>query len=847
MNNQYNLPDSIEDFSAYHKISWEKKSANDFKWIEKNCEYFDSYYEDITPEEQERLYVNYMLANGFGAKVIESMKKRPRISRINQEIIQQNESIKYYDIIRSILIRMWGEQQKRELNAYAFDASSYNLNMRKKKRLSLHQDYVRQTMIAPLEQQATMEVFAKYGVQNPTDLNPEQQQQVQSEIDRLVKFKTPRDIERFMRDEYKSHSESQLQKLVEWLKREYDLKFLVDEAYKDLTIAGFNVVEMDIKNNYPWIKLVNPKEFNFFTSYDSPFIGDGDWWIKSEAVPVAKFVNEYLEDENDFNKLMEVLADTSGYGEKRRQVTGRLADHKIRAIQGAIHSPMFMDKATGEVDYGLINAFMQENDITKVIADRFRYKDPIDRDNLHTVRVARIVYSSFDKLQYVQRYNPKKDALDGFWVGENYQPNPDKDYKVTVKWAKALYEGSKVGYGGEFYFRKRRVPFQNRSLNDPFTVYSPFEGVIYSRLHSNSPRVAPVDHGKVHNAEYNILKHEIETLDKTNLGNVLLLPDKGLPDEFSHEQFFAVMKRARIAPISIGEIEYLQATANLFKSVNLGHQADIVEKINRVQIVYQECQQSMGYSPALMGEAPASMTATNNQQNIIQASYAMEDIVTLQQMFEQRVVQRFANMTRNALRDNEHLKTYLLDDLGIAELELSPDVLEQSDIGITIVNDTESQKDLMGYKELLQPGIQNGLITWSDVIRGRFAKSPSVIINSIAEGEERMERLREEAQKAEQEARQAELEARERERLMNEKLQVWDRELKALQIEVDSVKMSNDVNKDDINDIIEKTDKDNASKEKIAADRNNVDLEIAAMKAEVDKEKIKQQKKTAST
>lgn len=828
------------EYTAYHKTSYTNKKANNYKWIENNINFISDFYDSsYIDSELAVLDENYLIANGYG-KIASGLATRKHL-KSTQSVFSGSDDIKYYDLIRKILVRMWGEQKKRKLKFATFDSSGYNLNLRKKKRLELHQEFIQQNILAPIQQEAQMEVFSKYGVENPADLNPEEQQQVQSEVETMIKFKTPKDIEKFMRDEYKSHSESQLHKLTQYLVKEYNLKFILDESYKDLTIAGFEAVEIDIKNKRPWIQNINPKQFRWLADETSPRIQDGEWWIHEHNVTVGKFVNEYLNDEKEFNQFMKSENLMGSENAVRRFIRGEINPRASRAIANEVIAPAAsIDVRTGMLDYSLPETSSVEGQgFYNELLSRFGSRD---NNNANTIRVARTVFTSFDKLQYVERLNPKTGKLDGFYVGENYESNPEKDYRVTNVWAKALYEGHTAGYGSDGYcFRKKRVLFQNRSLNDPFTVYAPFIGMEYSKLYGNTPRTSPVQLGKIHNYEYIVVKNQIEKLEEKNLGKLFLFPDKAVPYNWDFDYYVDKVKKTGFAPISMDEIDYTQLVANLFKGIDMSVNQDIASKQVQMQNIAIECQEAMNYSPSLMGNAPASMTATNNQQNIIQGSYAMEDIASLHRNFEQDVLNSFANLTRNALRDNTEMKTYLLDDLGIAELDLSPDVLNLSELGITIINDSEEVDNIRSYKQLLQPLIQNQLVSNSQAIKIQFSDSPADLINLAEEAEDKLEKSQEARQQKEDEMMKQQMELQKQQMDQEAKFRQLELAIKEMgeKIKGEMFRNAKDVDKDGRNDELDLADLDNTSKEKIAKMQIDSKEKLQKDELEVKREEIR--------
>lgn len=846
----------LNDLKGFHKLSYNKKREKDWKWIEDNARHYSSYYtEDWLEKDQLRKQINYFLANGRGKDAME-LSVDPNLtgfalnSQNKSEEFYESEFIQHYDILRRVLTRQWGEQKKRRMKVMAFDTSGYNMNQRKTKRNELIQAYLQQTIYKPLEERVTMEVFQKHGIGNPQDLTPEEQQEVQFEIEEGIKAKSIKDIDKYMRRDYKSISESQIQRLSNWLIEEYNLKFIADEAYKDLTIAGYNCVEFDIINNRPSIKIVNPLNFSFFNPTSSPFISDSEWWISEEHVTFSNFVNEFSGDIAKLKKLTEAVYTNSPV---RNQIRGEV--HHDAALLAADLAGPPSEEAIIRTQQNTIEYISSTPDINQPGGQEFyshvlnMFGSNIRHGQHHnTIRKARIVFASLDKVYYVERedkYNPGN--LVGFWVGENYEPNPELDKRVTERWAKALYECKTAGYTDTFYWDKKRCDFQNRSLNDPFTVYAPFEGVEFSKLHGNSARIAPIDLGKPYNDEYNQVKRKIKELDDTDVGVVYQFDASARPDGWSIERFMEAVKRDKLAPIDLNNLDYAQFAGQIFKGINLSNNQDIAAKIERLRYIENECVQAMSYSPSQMGYAPASMTATNNQQNIIQSSYATEDLNSLQRIFEEKLLNGFVNLTRNALRDNPVLRNYILTEAESAEIVLSPEIINMSEIAIKVVNDTQKLQDTASLKNLLQPMIQNQMINLSEAIKLQFNENPAELINLAEEAELRAQQRQEAQAKEQQEHNKRMYDLKVQEDEFNKEIRLMELEIKKLGYILNSEQFAKqmDINQNQKNDLIEKAELEMESKERVATQENELKRELTYAKLQQDYKKLENDLKIA--
>lgn len=839
--NTSDVSDVLDTDGVFKFLSYEDKKKNDYKFIDDEIKRIGTTYNpDFLAKTKAQIRANYMIGNGMSPLEISKFESRHRLRVQGNATDNVAADIHYHDVLRRILTRMWGENQKRPLNPKVIDSSGYNQNVRKKHRLKLFQDYMKETIFQPAESEATREISMKYGVEDITQLKPEDQEQLKLEVDESMKFKLPSDIHKHMRDSYTSPSEAQLSRLITWAKNEFGIKFITSESYKDLTLSGFEACYIGVSNNQPIIEIVNPENFTFFNPTSSPFIEDSEWWINEKQLTFSKYVREYL---NTPDKLKAFKTHVDEFNFKDIK-SGQLSDGGKRAIyDGRFNSVNMQAKfidSTGNLSI-LPDVSSPEGQQFFGKVEAMFGSTSLNMQGTYTAK--HNVFTSFDKLYYVQREDPKnKLRLKGFWVGENYSKNERLDIKVEEFWFPALYEGVELGNGSGLIVNKQRVPFQNRSINDPRKLYSPFIGVEFSKLHGNTPRIAPVDLGKTIAYKVNKLENKIEELDESNLGRIFTFANEAVPANWTIEQVMEVAKKSKFVPIDLarlGELGFSNVAAQLFKSVDVSNDDYINTYIQRKQVLERECVEAMSYSPSQMGYAPASMTATNNQQNIIQGSYATEDINYLHRTFEERLLEAFANLIRNGLRYNDHLRTYLLDDLGVAELELDEELLDLAEIGIKIASELDDINDVNSMKAHLQPLIQNGMVDFYESAVLQFSKEPSAIINIAREAKERIEKANKEKQEQEYKLAQQEIDRKKELDKQAHEYKMIELELKKLDIEMrgDQFRKVQDADLNTVPDSLQKAVVDNqAEMERLVYETENAkEIKKEEMKLEFNK------------
>lgn len=815
-------------FTAYHKISYDQKKANNYKWIEENARFIsdaaigttlsvNNYNADL------RKY--YQIANAEGEEDFRAVQQSK--NKILTELgIESNGRVKYYDITRKVLTRMWGENQKRKLKGIAQDKSKYNMTFKNLKEQQLIQSLVQTNLIDKLVQQEEQALLMQYGIQDIYSMNPDEQEQFKLEVDQKVAFKTPNDVKRYMRKEYKSPTETELQTLIEWGITEFNLKTLLDEAFKDLTIAGFQVLFQEVRNKLPYIEPVNPVNFRFYNPTSSRNIEDSEWFVHEKNCSYPDFINNYIQDEKEFKQLIELL-NNYGTDDPKRQFNGEAHPNIIKAMQNSAIAPAaIIDPRTNETFYDLANVNNPKSgkfyEAIGLLLGSGNNNGVVD-----TVSVRHVVFSSLDKLYYIERIDPENpNRLKGYWVGENYEPDNKVDYSVTERWVKALYEDTIAGQGGgALHLRKGRVAYQNRSINNPFKLYAPYIGTVYSKLHGNTKPISPLSLSKSFAYEYNVLKDKIRELDEVNIGKVLAMSLAGLPDNYTAAKYHALMKHTKLALIDTTNPEFNPGIdGNLTKGVDLSQDSDIARTLDRLDRIERECMEAMSYSPAQMGLAPASSTATVNQQNIIQSSYATEDIYSLQRDFEQRVLNAFGNTIRNALRENDYLREKLLNDYSQQNLLLDESVLSAADLFVLIANDIDEIKSIESAKNYIQPMLQNQLIGFADAIKLQNANDPVTMLNIAEEAEEKRDKAMQEQAAEDRRRFDEELKIKDQDRKDRLELEHRKLEIQLLGYELDSLKFQKaaDADENKIPDSVQ-----------AAEIKSKTDLEIARIQADI--------------
>jgi hypothetical protein len=809
------------------RLSWAEKSKNNFKWAEKVADWIDYQIpSNILTKKRKDLDRNYKIANGFGDGLSDFMRNQIVDPRLEEQggLSPEHERIPHHDIISQIVNAMHGEQLAMPFVFSAVDSSEDAKNERKRVKNQMLGEYVNQKYIEPIRQQVAQNLMAQMGIEDPYAMSPEEQQEFMAQVEQETQAQTPEEIAKYMRSGFKGVSEIQAQRLLNILVKKLDLKYITDEGFKHAIITGEEVYHVGVRHNRPFVELVNAKNFESVGGSDNFFIQDDEMAKYERTISYTDVFNKYgdILTKEDIKKLDSIV---DGYG-----LYGSTVEEQIESsVIGAVG---FNDAKGGLTGVSALTK-AGERHIRAV-------KDRLSDIRLSTVAVreTHLVWKSLRKLYHLKRVSPEGD-LQMFFVAENYVFNRTKgDIEMKEVWVPEVWETTKIGQYDGLYINKRPIPYQNRSLSNPWDVKLPYIGAKYNKLMNNTENISPVTRALPYAHDYNVQMAMIKEKEKTDLGKVMLMTMSAKPDNWSWKHFFDVIRTVKMVPLDLKKEEVSQFDANFFKSVDLSSMYDILPRLQYLQKLREDAAIAMSFNTNRLGLTSPYTTVANNQDAIGRSLNQTGSLFNTHRKVVEMVLNALLHASRVAYKENPEYFATLLDDGTLAELDIDPEVLWRSEISIHVSNSTEDFSNIQTLKQtLLQPMLQNGLSV-SSGIKLQWAKSKAEIDQIVEEFEQRNA----EAQQQQQEAMMASEEQREQLRKDFEELKfnfqrILQDENNANKIrlaEINSTVLANqnDINNNNENDFMEIKKVEVKSREKIESE-----------KIKLEKEKLKTQEK----
>lgn len=704
------------------RLSWAKKKARNFEWAERTADFYDFYYGYYYDSERlARLKINYNLYNGRGEEAMGAYRPEFDNDLMDEGIISGYDDIQYHPLIDQIAKAMVGEQQRRPLKPMAIDSSGYSMNFRKMHRNKLFQNYLEQTYLAPARQQAFQTVMRKLGITDPYSMNPDEQMEFSGMVEKEFKAMTPEEIEDYMRKDYKSPPEMQAQKLVDWLMSHFDLKYLTDQGFKHGIISGEEIYYCGVRHNMPHVELVNPMGFMCSGSRNTHFIEDSEWAKYERSIKYSDLFNNFgdVMTPSDLKKIENVFTSFGGDGRAGEERDARLVA-EVSAFDAHTDGKLFSNIPDIRTRKG--QEFMKSI---------YRHYGTA-ADDYSSVRHVHIVWKSLRKLLYITR--SVNGEVKKFWVDESYKFNPRKgDIKQEYAWVPEIWSVDKIGSADAIYLNKGPLEHQYPSLDNPWGAKLPYIGVEYGRLYGNAKNVAPLDLGKPWQYKFNVQMAKIHEMEATDIGKVLITSFNAKPKDWSWGKYLMMMKYGHIAPIDTeGENYNPGVDSQIFKAADLSTLSDLAGRLQYLEFIRNQAALAMSYNPARLGQVAPYVAVTNSQQSIVQSSYQTEDIYGTHNKVVENLLNYLLKITRVAFKENDFARTYLLDDMSVAELELDWQLMEPSELAVRVHNSTDDFNNIMQVKSVAQAMVQNQLISMPELIRLLWARNGAEILN-IAE------------------------------------------------------------------------------------------------------------------
>jgi len=327
---------------------------------------------------------------------------------------------------------------------------------------------------------------------------------------------------------------------------------------------------------------------------------------------------------------------------------------------------------------------------------------------------------------------------------------------------------------------------------------------------------------------YFVIVHKLKKLIARDRGKVFSLDISMIPEEMGLEKTLYYLDELDLDiynPLQNAESPGAYQRGKTKNAMDRSNMQHILNYISLMDAIDYQISDVAGITRQREGQTKATEAVTNAMTNIQQSSVITE-AAYFQPHFKlwEQVLTSLVQVTQSCWKDKGVVKQYVLDDLSLATLELTPGQLENADFAVYITNSLKENEVFQTLKQLSQPLKQNDKAKMSDIIKIFKATSSEELERHILRSEEKADRERAQEMEQQQQIIQQQIEA---EKAKIEDEQLHDKEIELLKGEI-QLKLEQ----------LKKIDP-------LKAEELDQEMEIANKKIEVEKQKIQSQEKIA--
>lgn len=830
------------------RASQREKEKNNFERQREIMDHLDIFYGDYRDYERiDKFKINYELLNGYlDVKLYED----PLCFEVpsgngSEEISFDFQNISHTPLISQYANSIIGEQLTRPFKPMIKDHTPNRPTLLKKKAEKVNRKFLLENVVGPIRDQIMNEILKKAGQTDIFSLasNPEAQMQLEQEVNTQLQTELPKDVMEFINGNVQSVTAKQAQRMIDYLVDRHGIRFEQVKGFKNAVVTGEEYYYAGEYNGGLFFESVNPTYLSW---------GGGD--RENEWVQYADWVKR--ERWLSYQQLI------SRHADKITKSDLELIDLDVEPVGGFSKGTSFWDRDAAHTkklmwtyssDEGFRDAFSDVNINTKEGRKKLfnmydlafgRYADKYGTNySDYGIREAHFQWRDLRKMWVITRLMPDGRERQ-FWLPEHYEPN-HLDLEVKEVWINQVWEGWKLGTFDSAYVGIREVPFQYKSIFNPYDVDLTYYGKKYN-THDNTVRnVSLIDLGKSAQKSFDMVLASVRQDMATNHGKAFTLFMNMKPEGWSYQQWLDLLRNAGIM--------MLDPTRNsagidpqFLREINLDKMSDIAGKIQMLEFYRQQVALSMYFNDAREGSISQYANATNVQQNSVavfnKTAYFMEQ----HRLVVQKALTGFLNRARHYFRDNIEEASIFLDDTSIADLQNAP-LSWYEWFGIELKNSEEELQKLETLKGQMLAFIQNGASPEA-VMELIFADTVSEVTDIIRSETKRQESIRQQEQQFQQQLSQQEQAARMKEKQAEMELE-WNKHITELKSQEqrtlwdrEKFKMQNDVDDNHVNDLLQKALIEVGSKLQMNNDSLDFEREKLQVQEKLELEKLKNER-----
>lgn len=821
-----------------HTLSYTQKMADSAKWVKDSAEVFFQNI-NVPHERMRRHQIKEALSKGDFPYLNEQDKKYLNI-RMNPVYKKRDfNRIAHEPIINTHYNTMIGERQRMPFEPIAVDIGLFSRSEKERLHLLYLQNFLKKNIYEPYKAGIMQQYSQENGIQDVTQLDHDQQQQMMSDVNQRLLEMTPDKINSYFNKEYVSPVSEEAQMLLNHEVKRSGLKHIFEDRFKDLYRYGMEISYLYESHGNPFIENCDEDRFAWEGSEDCEFLEDGE---------VAVYRTE--------RTLMDII---TRYGDKMKMGSYKELETNSGYTNNIGPNGVIKELFGDQAESRLLGFFSDQG---KVLFEKgVNFNSPEGNRLLMDLKThyagnynaigSRITdaHVAFKTMVTRRKITRIVDGREEFSFRSNeYVFNPDLGDIKEVQIRNAMVmQCRRIGNAAKcVYIEAGPLDFPWLDIDNPRQVKLPYWGVIYNRRSNRKGIVmTPFDNGIPLQLKYNMESARLELQKSYNIGKVFKMFQSAKPKEMEWPEFMEMITVNKVIPIDetklVGLAGQMASAGHMFKAEDLTNIAGVTETLQELEVIDRRMMQAMSINEERAGEGNRYQNKDNMQQNLINSGNKTLDLHTIHNIGINNTLQGYMELCHHVYKKNPKVLSWVSSDMTTSTLRLSDNFLNFAKMGTYMTNNPEEHAMLKEVKAEFMNLIQNDKVHLAEkMARIYMAKSPAELLNVTIQLAKQMEDQAKVQQETQQQLIQQDAAMKKEERnedyaheqtLADKKNQTA---IETALIRVEELAKQYDINENNINDLNEKDEK----RLRYEENRDNEDRKVDREKLQVEMSKI---------
>ena len=604
-------------------------------------------------------------------------------------------------------------------------------------------------------------------VTNPlaiSEIEKEKQEEIQKKIKEIVENteisedeanQQADDLQNYYNYEWQDFREARANALFNHYWKEQNFPIIFQQGFTDIKAVAEEIYRCSIRGGEPILERLDPMKIRIIRSGSSSKVEDADIIVYEDYWSIGKVIDTFSDGSED------------GLTEKDIKKLTDIAQRKSGVVTNEFG--MIDETQTPMVDFLTAKDYFDgEDDFRTALS-------PYDSEG--NVKVLECYWKSLRKIKQVKSYNIETGQEEYNFYTEDYIIDKDRGEEETIFWVNEAWHGVKIA--DDIYVKMGPCEIQYNRMSNPSACHFGIIGTIYNT--TDDQPYSLVDMMKPYNYLYDVISDRVNKLTNHNMGKLIRLDFAYKPKEYTWEEIITVAKQSGIwlqnsfNEASEGNHQGILAGA-MNNNTNGVIDAEYGNSIQYMQqllgYIKQEMQSVIGITPQRLGEVQNRETVGGVERATLQSSHSTEYWFALHEDTIKRVCECFLETAKIASKGKSLKFQYILPGFSTKIAEIEGDMFAECDYGLVC----ESSRKVLALEQsidmMVQAGMQNGLIKFSDALKLKSSMSISDKFKIIERSEMEQQRMAQEQQQAQQE--QAQQQAQAQQQIEMQKMQQQD-------------------------------------------------------------------------